>query len=105
MPLRNGNVEGGDFGDVDWLLKKKERMGEVDGLNGAMRGKVPDAGVGNGDGGVVDPESEEPESDSEPERRRPSAMGMGSEWVKFFSSEDIVQNVGLLGSKNGMRDE
>lgn len=78
-------------------------MGEVEGLKGAMRGKVPDAGVGKGDGGEVDP-SEEPESDSEPERRRPSPIGMGREWVKFFSSEDMLRKMGLLGSKNGMRD-
>lgn len=97
VPLLNGKVEGGDFGDVDWLLRKKERMGEVDGLKGAMRGKVPEAGVGYGDGGESDAESEEPESDSEPERRRPSEMGMGSEWVKFFSSEDIVRKRGKCG--------
>lgn len=74
-------------------------MGEVDGLKGAMRGKVPDAGVGYGDGGELEPESEEPESDSEPERRRPSAMGMGREWVKFFSSEDIVRKRGKCGQQ------
>lgn len=74
-------------------------MGEVEGLKGAMRGKVPDAGVGKGDGGEVDPESEEPESDSEPERRRPSPIGMGREWVKFFSSEDIVGKYGITGQQ------
>ena len=58
-------------------------MGEVEGLKGAMRGKVLDAGEGKGDGGELDAESEEPESDSEtePERRRPSEIGMGREPV------------------------
>ena len=54
-------------------------MGEVDGLMGAMRGKVPVMGVWRGDAGEFEPESEdesEPETDSE--RRRPS-MGIGSE--------------------------
>ncbi len=54
-------------------------MGEVDGLMGAMRGKVPVTGVWRGDAGEFEPESDdesEPEPDSE--RRRPP-MGMGSE--------------------------
>lgn len=56
-------------------------MGDVEGLMGTMRGKgmVPDTGVGSGDAGEVDAESDEQsETDSERERRCPS-MGMGSE--------------------------
>ena len=64
-------------------------MGEEEGLMGAMRGKVPDAGVGRGEAGEAD-ESDESETDSE--RRRPS-MGMGSECGTFFSLEGMENNI------------
>lgn len=68
-------------------------MGEVPGVIGAMRGRVPDAGVCRGEAGETDPESEDDDpSETEPERRRPP-MGMGSErGAEFSLLDDMVRN-------------
>ena len=73
----------------------------MDGLIGATRGRAPEAGVWTGDAGETDPESEELESESEPERLRAWPIGMGSERGSLLSLEDIVKSVCIVYCKDG----